>query len=199
MRSRSVGRVRTGLLVSRVAACLVLSGAWAEAARAKEAKGPAARRDRKGGRRKGGQAAGRKKSGQGADAGKKGGPRGVIQLARLNARALKTLYGKLDADSSGSVSLDEFKALPKVLQKLFLRLLFNATGNGINQSRPKIFSKGEHDHRRLRLFQGFDQDVSCRTRTDPPKNRRGDYSNTLSTTTPLALPEYSTELLPGRS
>lgn len=104
MRSRSVGCVRKGLLVSLVAACFVLSGAWAEAARAREAKDPAAKRDRKGG-----QAAGDRR---------KGGPTGVIRLASLNAKALQELHGKLDADSSGSVSLEEFKALPKVLKEM---------------------------------------------------------------------------------
>lgn len=112
MNSCDVGRVRKGLLVSLAAACFVISGAQATTAQAKEAKDPTANRGRRGGGRKKGQ------DGQGAAARKKRGPAGVIRLAGLTSKKLEELYGKLDTDSSGTVSLEEFKALPKVMQKL---------------------------------------------------------------------------------
>lgn len=113
MRSRSFGRVRRSLLVLLAAGCFVMSGALTAPAQGKEAKDPAAKRGRKGGKKKGQDApgaGGKKKARRGKSA--------AIRLAMLNDKRVESLYSKLDADSSGSVTLEEFKALPTVLEEM---------------------------------------------------------------------------------
>ncbi len=108
--------MRRGLLISLVAACFVISGALTTPAYGREAKQPGAKRGKKKGQN--GQAAGEKKKGKGGARQNKRGKGGAIRLAMLNDKKIEALYGKLDADSSGTVSLEEFKALPTVLQEL---------------------------------------------------------------------------------
>ena len=105
MTGRSVGRARRGLLISLAAACFVISGALATPAHGREAKEPGAKRA--------------KKKGQDADAKKKNrGKGGAIRLAMLNDKRVEALFGKLDANGDGNVTIDEFKTLPTVLQEM---------------------------------------------------------------------------------
>ena len=96
--------------------CFAVSGMLATSARGQDFQDrPVKKRARQGGgkRAKPGQdAAARRQTGR-----KKRGRAGTVRLAMLNNRTLKELYGKLDADGSGSVSLEEFKALPTVLEQ----------------------------------------------------------------------------------
>ena len=116
MTGRRVGRVRRGLLISLAAACFVISGALTTPAHGREAKEPGAKRGKKKGQN--GQAAGDKKKGKDGARQNKRGKGGAIKLALLNEKKIEALYGKLDANSDGSVTAEEFKALPTVLQEM---------------------------------------------------------------------------------
>ena len=116
MRSRSLGRVRKGLLVSLAAACFVIAGTVTTAAQGKQAKDPTAKRGKKKGQDP--QAAGEKKKRPDRAGRKRQGKGAAIRMAMLNEKRIEKLYQKLDANSDGSVTAEEFKALPTVLQEM---------------------------------------------------------------------------------
>jgi len=120
MKMRRVGRVRRVLLVALAAGCFVMSGALTSPAHGKAAKDPAAKR---GGKKKA-------QGAQGANARKNRGRSRAIRLTMLNDKRIEALYGKLDADSSGSVSLKEFKALPTVLEEMVKEAAEKAKARG---------------------------------------------------------------------